>query len=281
MRCCSSSRILFACPTASTPPYLYPSKGISPRSTAACFLLRSPSTTWAWSGGPGCCCDCCSPPPPLAWLWPWPSSILSSSLSISRLARPIFFTNKFKYRWVYFWATANQKKMSVLSICLSASLALFPPNGPNFKGNAPTLPLSAMTLPAGNPPRYQMNQSTIIMPCNNSVCKFCIYLHPPPSSAIRDCYCHESLDWDQRAAYITYNHALGRSFNVMASRLSSSLDFSQNPSQPLIIFHSHPHTYTYVYNCRVTWTRSEPLDGASSILTGLTARLVSNFGFIF
>ena len=57
----------------------------------------------------------------------------------------------------------------LFSICLTASaVALFRPDGPrNLEGQG-FLPLSAAALPTGKKPRYQMNQSTIIMPCNNS-----------------------------------------------------------------------------------------------------------------
>jgi hypothetical protein len=50
-------------------------------------------------------------------------------------------------------------------LCTSGAFA--PGNGPRDQTNRGTLPLSAIALPQMEP-RWQMNQSTIIMPCNNS-----------------------------------------------------------------------------------------------------------------
>ena len=60
----------------------------------------------------------------------------------------------------------------VLAAAAAAAAAAVAATGPRdqFLNEAQlgSLPASALGLPAGLPPRYQMNQSTIIMPCNNS-----------------------------------------------------------------------------------------------------------------
>ena len=62
-------------------------------------------------------------------------------------------------------------ELMLLSTLLAAFLctagAFAPGNGPRDQTNRGTLPLSATALPQMEP-RWQMNQSTIIMPCNNS-----------------------------------------------------------------------------------------------------------------
>ena len=60
----------------------------------------------------------------------------------------------------------------VLAAAAAAATAAATATGPRdqFLDEAQlgSLPASALGLPAGLPPRYQMNESTIIMPCNNS-----------------------------------------------------------------------------------------------------------------
>ena len=50
---------------------------------------------------------------------------------------------------------------------LGLTIAFAPGDGPRDLKGAGFIPLSATVLPS-KPPRYQMNHSTIIMPCNNS-----------------------------------------------------------------------------------------------------------------
>lgn len=57
--------------------------------------------------------------------------------------------------------------ISVLAPAAVAGIFSLGPDGPRHKGEDGLLPLSATRLPAAAP-RYQMNKSTIIMPCNNS-----------------------------------------------------------------------------------------------------------------
>jgi len=61
------------------------------------------------------------------------------------------------------------RPLLALSFGLLAGIcgAMFPHAGPHDLEGHGFLPLSAMASP-NMPPRYQMNQSTIIMPCNNS-----------------------------------------------------------------------------------------------------------------
>ena len=51
---------------------------------------------------------------------------------------------------------------------LTAASSLLGPDGPRHKGDAGFLPESAISRLPAAPARYQMNRSTIIMPCNNS-----------------------------------------------------------------------------------------------------------------
>ncbi len=55
----------------------------------------------------------------------------------------------------------------VLPAFVSGSFSLGP-SGPRQKGSEGFLPPGANGLPSAVGERYQMNQSTIIMPCNNS-----------------------------------------------------------------------------------------------------------------
>ena len=75
------------------------------------------------------------------------------------------------FLWLIFVFGFKITELMLLSTLLAAFLctagAFAPGNGPRDQTNRGTLPLSATALPQMEP-RWQMNQSTIIMPCNNS-----------------------------------------------------------------------------------------------------------------
>ena len=57
----------------------------------------------------------------------------------------------------------------VMVLSLGKSLAFLPENGPRLKGQEiGELPGDVVHQLPKHPPRWMMNQSTIIMPCNNS-----------------------------------------------------------------------------------------------------------------
>ena len=58
-------------------------------------------------------------------------------------------------------------RVVLMATTVGRASALVGPDGPRIKGDVGFLPETAAQLPAGAA-RYQMNRSTIIMPCNNS-----------------------------------------------------------------------------------------------------------------
>ena len=60
------------------------------------------------------------------------------------------------------------RALLLLTVAAATTSAFLPPEGPRHKGDVGFLPPSAISRLPSASPRYQMNRSTIIMPCNNS-----------------------------------------------------------------------------------------------------------------